>query len=109
MNATLRPDHAQQRIQQYRSKNQSLEYFNLLTSDEMLNEVEALLPDHRERLFPPTETLSLFMAQVMSADQSCQQIVNQAAIQRLAMGLPACSTHTGGDCRARQRLPLDLT
>jgi len=83
MNATPRSTFQQHRIHHYGSSINSLEYFNLLTSDELLNEVEALLPDHRERLFPPTETLSLFLAQVMSADQSCQQIVNQAAIQRL--------------------------
>ena len=56
MNATLRSSHTQKRVQQYRSKNDSLEYFNMLTSDEILNEVETLLRDHRERLFPPTET-----------------------------------------------------
>ena len=108
MNATPRSTIQQQRIHHYGSSLNSLEFFNLLTSDELLNEVEALLPDHRERLFPPTETLSLFLAQVMSADQSCQQTVNQAAIHRLATGLPACSTHTGAYCKARQRLPQEL-
>jgi len=73
-----------------------------------LDQIETHLPDHRERLFPPTETLSLFLTQVMNADQSCQHIVNQSAIQRLSMGLPACSTHTGAYCKARQRLPVDL-
>lgn len=96
MNATPRATFQQQRIHHFSSKIDSLEYFNLLTSDELAKEVQALLPDHRERLFPPTETLSLFLAQVMSPDQSCQQTVNQAAIERLASGLPACSTHTQG-------------
>jgi hypothetical protein len=36
-----------------------------------VKEVEVLLPEHRERVFPVTETLSLFLAQVMSPDQSC--------------------------------------
>jgi hypothetical protein len=44
----------------------------------------------------------------MSPDQSCQHTVNQAAIQRLPIGLQVCSTHTAGYCKARQRLPLEL-
>ncbi|WP_370872702.1 IS4 family transposase [Methylicorpusculum sp.] len=82
--------------------------FNLLTSDLLFDELEKRLPEHRQRLFPPTETLAMFIAQAMSADRSCQHAVNQAAIQRLINGLPQCSTHTGGYCRARQRLPLEL-
>lgn len=80
----------------------------MLTGPELLEEVESLLPDHRERLFPPTETLSMFLAQALSADRSCQQAVDDAAIRRLMGGLPHCSTHTGGYCRARQRLPLEM-
>jgi hypothetical protein len=34
--------------------------FNLRTGPQLLDRVEALLPEHRERLFPPTETLSMF-------------------------------------------------
>jgi hypothetical protein len=30
-----------------------------------------LLPAHRKRAFPPTETLAMFMAQSLSADGSC--------------------------------------
>ena len=43
-------------------------FFNLLTGPRLLTDVEELLPKHRERLFPPTETLSMYMAQVLSAD-----------------------------------------
>jgi hypothetical protein len=39
--------------------------FNPLTGPRLLDEVEALLPEHRERLFPPTETLSMFLAQAL--------------------------------------------
>ena len=93
MNSTARATFQQQRIHHFSSNIDSLEYFNLLTSDELAKEVQALLPDHRERVFPPIETRSLFLAQVMSPDQSCQQTVNQAAIDRLAIGcLPAART-----------------
>ncbi len=70
--------------------------------------MEILLPDHRERLFPPTETLSMFLAQAMSQDRSCQSVVDDAAIKRLMGGLPVGSTHTGAYCRARKRLPLEM-
>lgn len=82
--------------------------FNLLTSDLLLEAVENRLPEHRERLFPPTETLAMLVTQTLNADRSCQHVVNQAAVQRLVTDLPVCSTHTGGYCRARQRLPLDM-
>lgn len=83
-------------------------FFNLLTGAELLDTVEALLPAHRERLFPPTETLSMFLAQVLNDDRSCQAAVNASAIKRLTGGLPVCSTATGAYCRARQRLPLEI-
>ena len=83
-------------------------FFNLLTGPDLLDEVESLLPPHRERLFPPTETLSIFLAQTLDADRSCQKAVNGAAMQRLAGGLPPCSTHTGAYCRARQRLAMPM-
>lgn len=109
MYATPRHSRSQQQIiVSHRSSSDCQTVFNLLTSDLLFDRLETLLPDHRERLFPPTETLAMFIAQAMSADRSCQNIVNQAAVQRLVGGLPPCSTHTGGYCRARQRLPLEL-
>lgn len=80
-------------------------FFNLLTDDESLDQVEALLPAHRERLLPPTEVLSMFLAQALNADRSCQKAVNDLATRRVAGGLSTCSVHTGAYCRARQRLP----
>ncbi len=100
--------HQQRRIRNRASNSDSYEFFNLLTSPELLDQVEVLLPDHRERLYPPTETLSMFLAQALSTDRSCQRAVNDAAIKRLASGLTPCSTHTGAYCRARQRLPVEM-
>jgi hypothetical protein len=82
--------------------------FNLLTSPDLFKKVESLLPEHRERRFPPTETLSMFIAQVFQQDPSCQNVVNQAAVKSLVSGLDPCSTHTGGYCRARKRLPSQM-
>ena len=66
------------------------------------------MPEHRERLYPPTVTLSMFMRQTLEADGSCQKAVNGWAAQRAADGLAPCSVRTGGYCRARQRLPLEM-
>lgn len=100
--------HQQQRIRNHAKNSDSYTFFNLLTGPEFLGSVESLLPSHRERLFPPTETLSMFLAQAMNADRSCQRAVDDAAIKRLIDGLPQCSTHTGAYCQARKRLPLEM-
>jgi hypothetical protein len=80
-------------------------FFDLLTDDATLDQVESLLPVHRERLLPPTETLAMFMAQALSADRSCQNAINEFSTRRMAGGLSACSTSTAAYCRARKRLP----
>ncbi len=87
--------HQQKGLTTYATASDSYAFFNLLTGPEFLNQVESLLPEHRERLFPPTETLSMFLAQAMSADRSCQNIVDAAAVKRLMDGMPIFSTHTG--------------
>ena len=87
---------------------QAVDFFNVLTSPELLATTEAQLPEHRERLYPPTVALSMFMRQVLEADGSCQKAVNGWAAQRAADGLSPCSVRTGGFCRARQRLPLEM-
>ena len=98
----------QRRVQKHVENSEAYGFFNLLTGPELLDEVESLLPEHRERLFPPTETLSMFTAQALSADGSCRAAVNRAAVQRLGDGLPRCSSNTAAYCKARARLPLTM-
>ena len=98
----------QHRIQRHAATSDAFSFFNQLTSPDLLDTLESALPEHRERLFPPTETLSMFLAQAMQADHSCQNIVNDSAVKRLTCHLPKCSTNTGGYCKARQRLPLEM-
>ena len=80
-------------------------FFNLLTDPRMLGMVEAQLPEHRERQFPPTLVLAMFLGQIMSADGSCQKAVNEAVVARLLTGMEPGSVNTSGYCQARQRLP----
>jgi len=98
----------QRRIRRQVQNSDAHTFFNLLTRPEMLGEVESLLPPYRERMFPPTEPLSMFLTQTLSADRSCQKAVNDTAVNRVARGLPRCSTHTGAYCRARQRVPMEM-
>ena len=98
----------QQRVRHYAGSADSYAMFNLLTGPQLLDRVEELVPKHRERLFPPTETLSLFLAQVLSADGSCQQVVDDAMVKRVIDGRKPGSTDTGGYCKARARLPLTM-
>jgi hypothetical protein len=101
--------HKQQRIRSVAANCDSYSFFNLLTGPEMLSKVEELLPEeHRERQFPPTEALSMFLAQAMREDRSCQKAVNDAAVKRVVSGLSPCSTATGGYCQARKRLSLEM-
>lgn len=99
--------HQQRKIQKHITASNSCRFFNQLTSPALLATVDNLLPEHRERCYPPTETLSMFLAQALSADRSCQYAVNHALVQRVAHGLPALSVSTGA-YRARKRLPLDM-
>ena len=95
----------QQRVRARCENADAYAFFNLLTGPQLLGDVEGLLPDHRERLFPPTETLSMFLAQALSADGSCRQAVNDAAVKRLVAGMRPCSSNTAAYCKARARLP----
>ncbi len=57
----MHPSHcacAQQhrRIRHQAANTDSYAFFNLLTGPRLFEQVELLLPEHRERLFPPTET-----------------------------------------------------
>lgn len=86
----------------------AVDFFNVLTSPELLETTEALLPEYRERLYPPTVTLSMFMTQALNEDGSCQKAVNGWAARRAVEGLSVQSLHTAGYCKARQRLPVEM-
>lgn len=106
---------AQSRLQQHRGEirrgvqqSSAVDFFNVLTGPVLLDLTEAHLPAHRERLYPPTVALSLFIKQALEEDGSCQRAVNSWAAQRAAEGLPPQSVRTGAYCRARQRLPSEM-
>jgi hypothetical protein len=79
-----------------------------VTGPDLLGELEALLPEFRERKYPPTVTLAMFLGQVLSADGSCQNAVNEATVTRLLSGVDPGGANTGSYSDARKRLPLEL-
>lgn len=107
-NARSRGQQQARRAERRLGSVQAMEFFNVLTSPELIEMTEALMPAHRERLYPPTVTLSMFMQQTLQADGSCQNVVNGWAAQRLAAGLRPISVRTGAYCRARKRLAQSL-
>ena len=96
------------RIGQQARSSEAVDFFNVLTGPELLEKTEALLPEHRERLYPPTVTLSMFISQALNEDGSCQKAVNGWAARRAAEGLSVVSVDTGAYCKARQRLPIEM-
>ena len=98
----------QRRAVRHIRKTDAYAFFDLLTDDATLAQVESLLPAHRERLLPPTETLAMFMAQALNADRSCQNAINEFSARRVTGGLRPCSTSTAAYYRARKRLPQNM-
>ena len=98
----------QNRIKLHANKTSCNKFLDLLTHPKLFTAIDELLPAHRDRHYPPMETLSLFLTQTMSADSSCQNIVNECAVNRISEGLKPYSTNTGSYCKARQRLPLEM-
>ncbi|MEO7128458.1 MAG: IS4 family transposase, partial [Rhodoferax sp.] len=52
-------------IERRAKSTEAVKFFNVLTSPQLLRTTEALLPEHRERLYPLTVTLSIYMCQVL--------------------------------------------
>jgi hypothetical protein len=96
------------RIERQMQECRKVDFFNVITSPELLEMTESVLPEHRERLYPPTVSLSMFIKQALEEDRSCQRAVNAWAAQRAAEGLSVQSVSTGAYCRARERLPLEM-
>jgi hypothetical protein len=98
----------QQRVGRYAANTDSCVIFNLLTGPQLPERAEQLAPIYRDRPFSPMATLSMFVAQALSADGSCRQVVDDAMVKRVIGGLEPGSTDTAGYCRARARLPLPM-
>ena len=61
----------------------------------------------RQRKYPATKTLALFMKQVASETKSCRSTLIENARDQIALGKQKSKTTTGPYCKARQRLRED--
>lgn len=64
--------------------------------------------NYRQRLYDPLQTLTLFIEQVLGADQSCQDTVARGVSGQVSLGQIPCSLNTAAYCKARSRLALGL-
>jgi hypothetical protein len=51
--------------------------------------------DYRERIYPPLDTLRLFVGQVLSPDRACQDVVGRRLSERVARGKSVGTLNTG--------------
>lgn len=79
-----------------------------LGDQEVAAVVSELVAPHRERIYPPLDTLRLFVGQVLSSDRACQDVVGRRLSERIAQGQSVSALNTGSYCDARQRLPITL-
>lgn len=80
--------------QELRARLDATSVFNLITDEPLLEIIEANLPPHRERLYPPTETLAMFVAQVLNDDRSCQRAVDERVVRCVQHGVPVPGAST---------------
>ena len=79
-----------------------------LGNQEIAAAVAELVTPYRERIYPPLDTLRLFVGQVLSADRACQDVVGRRLSERVAQGQSLSALNTSAYCEARQRLPTTL-
>ena len=84
------------------------EFLDILSSKELNLIIERHTPEHRERIFTPSKTLSMFIKQALSPDRSCTRAVNDFIIDNIDSLPKNISCSTGSFCRSRQKLPLEL-
>jgi hypothetical protein len=62
----------------------------------------------RDRVYTPWVTLGIFLSQILSEDQSCDDALEHFQKFRYDQGLPAVASGTTSYCEARRRLPEEL-
>ena len=79
-------------------------FYSLLAQDSIQKIMQQDLPNYRNRLYNPLQTLSMFLTQALDEDSSCQNVVNTVALNTNKN----ISITTGGYCKARQRLHVEM-
>ena len=84
----------------------------LMNDSDAIKRLEQRFADYKipssDDFYSPINTFKIFLSQVCSADQSCQNAVAQAIAESYALKGKTVSPDTGNYCRARQQLPEEL-
>ncbi len=83
-------------------------FSGILSTQEIVDVIKATVGEYRDRHYAPLTTLRLYIEQVLSEDQACQDVVGRRLSERVASGESATSLSTSAYCQARQRLPQKL-
>ncbi len=83
-------------------------FCRVMATQEIVEMIKATAGTYRDRHYPPLTTLRLFVEQVLSEDQACQDMVSRRLSERLARNESEISLSTSAYCQARQRLPQKL-
>lgn len=89
-------------------QHEGLPFLRLLSRDLIEAACRSCQHFWRERIYTPSITLAIFLSQILSDDQSCDDAVDRFQKYRFDRGLPPVATSTGSYCDARQRLPEPL-
>jgi hypothetical protein len=88
---------------------QGLPFLNILSRDLVEDACRRFNHRWRVRIYTPWITLGMFLSQILSDDQCCDDAVDRFQKFRSDSGLPAVAPVTASYCEARQRLPEELT
>lgn len=94
-----------QLIQRQFAQAPGLPFADLLPEEFIVQLLDELGVEFRDRDYPPLVVLAMFLGQCSDADPSLKQAVARRLAQRVAEGEAACSSNTGAYSRARKRLP----
>jgi Transposase DDE domain len=92
-------------IQRQFAQAPGLPFADLLPAEFIVQLLDELGVEFRDRDYPPLVVLAMFLGQSSDADPSLKQAVARLIAQRVAEGKKACSSNTSAYSRARRRLP----
>ena len=85
-----------------------LPFLEVLSASEVESACRAWNHRWRNRIYTPWITLSMFLSQILSSDQSCGDALERFQKYRKDCGLPPVADDTASYCEARQRLPEEV-
>jgi hypothetical protein len=85
-----------------------LPFLEVLSASEVESACQAWNHRWRNRIYTPWITLSMFLSQILSSDQSCGDALERFQKYRKDCGLPPVADDTASYCEARQRLPEEV-